>query len=270
MDGGSSCLRESLVCCSEFQPMVLPVSSHSTLWACQILITLWTDEYKETVGKAFTQTANLRSFLQKSNCPPAVLHINAFFKKLVDTSNSGTFPTFPNSWEDLNKHTRPVSFQHSWQWNGKTAPLSHGIVSALWELVIHALHSICLSRIAVDGVDYTTEDEHQENSQVTLKTIGTEQSFIPAALAIIHSILQVAVKGEVETFIAIRPLSPLSARHNPFANYTSLGLALYSGEGHSLEIITLDHLGVHFASLPTIWEGQDALVVTLLDWSWFQ
>lgn len=100
-----------------------------------------------------------------------------------------------------------------------------------------------------------------------LKGSGTEQRPSPTIPAVINGILQVAVKDKVETFIAVRRLKPLLATHNPFADYPFLHLSLYSAHSHGVEIVLLDRFCAHFASLPIIWEGQDAFIVNSLDCS---
>jgi hypothetical protein len=193
--------------------------------------------------------------LQKSSCPPALLHVDTFFAKLVNHSQSGMFidPADVYGLSDI---------QHSHKWGGKPLRLSDELTSALATAGIHVAQGVHCSRLTIDGIIYACETEHHGNSQVLLKNSSNRNVATPA---IVESILQVEHAGGIQTAIAIRRLKPCNAQNDPFARYPLLHLSLHLSEPGALEIVSPSAILSHFSSLKIVWESKDVLIVNSLD-----
>jgi hypothetical protein len=212
-------------------------------------------QYEATIAQSYTRAANLRSMLHKSNCPPALLHIDTFFARLVNQSHSGAFI-------DLAHLSGPPDIHHSHKWNGKAQRLSDELNVALRRSGISVSQGIHSSRLTINGVFFTTEAEHHGNSQIVAKSGSDGGAATPAT---IESILQVEHSSSIQTALAIRRLKPFHAVNDPFSQYPLLHLSLHRSERSPLEIVSPDSVLSHFSSLKIIWEAQEVLIVNLLD-----
>jgi hypothetical protein len=193
--------------------------------------------------------------LQKSDCPPALLHVDTFFSRLVNHSQSSTFINPADVYG-------PPEIQHSHKWNGKTQKLSDELTAAFAAAGISVSQGIHCSRLTMDGTIYACETEHPGNCQILLKDGPDRNATTPA---IIESILQVEHAGDVKTAIAIRRLKPCRAQNDPFAHHPLLNLSLHLSEPGALEIIPPDIILSHFSSLRIVWESKDVVIVNSLN-----
>lgn len=208
------------------------------------------------MGRSFTRSANLHSFVSKAGTPQALKNCQPIFRKLIDPQLRNTLITDIASFSGHADDDPHVPERQS-----KLIP------SVIYKALCTSLtflpprHAEVASHLTREGITYAVASRHLGNSRIL---VLKPQIDIPFPAQIMH-ILRLQTTNSVETFIAVQRFKPNTVASDPYLRYPALQTKLWSQElFDELEIITPDDIHSHFASCEMVWDGFPVTAVVSL------
>ncbi|PPQ97558.1 hypothetical protein CVT26_002343 [Gymnopilus dilepis] len=214
-------------------------------------------EVEETIARAYTRSANLRSIVAKSGCPEVIRHSEAIFRKFTDPKARDTLQTDIQAFTSVFDSGNCAQEEHQ----VASSPLPEEVKLA-FEIAQISVPSYVqlLSNLSLGGLTYSTYSKHQGNSCILLNQTQ-DGDIIPAR--IVH-IIQFSTAGRINTYFGVRRHRPACLERDPLSSFLVLGAAIWDTELYDLELIRPVHVSSHFACLPITIHGRQLVAVLSL------
>ena len=214
---------------------------------------------EETISTSFVKSANLRAFLLKEGCPPAIKNCARHFSKLIDPQVHNTLLTDIARFLSLEEEADdPVSL------TGRMTTIAEGPYKALQSHFQGTqgtpLRAKVLTFYTLNYLTFSTFIRHKGNSFILVR-----HPLLPSIPAQIDSILQISTE---ETYFVVRFFLK-SMLEDPFEKYPVLQSSVWSQELGQLVIVKPQDVESHFAGLSFKWHGASCLAVMSLSQVFF-
>ncbi|KAF8801630.1 hypothetical protein BYT27DRAFT_7173847 [Phlegmacium glaucopus] len=209
---------------------------------------------EETISTSFAKSANLRAFMLKDGCPPAIKNCSGHFSKLIDPQVRNTLRTDIARFLSLEDEAdAPADI------TGRMTVIAEGPYKALQTYFNSTKgtprEAKILNSYTLNGLTFSTFTRHRGNSFILVR-----RPSLPSLPARIESILQVPTG---ETYFVVRfYLKTMS--EDPFEKYPLLQSSLWSQDLGQLVIVKPQDVESHFAGLSFVWLGAECLAVVSL------
>lgn len=220
-------------------------------------------ELEQTIAQSFVKSANLRGLVSKADCPTSLGNCEAMFDKLVNPQVRNTLLTDMLALSgSCSSEKGPIAEDDIGKDDRTTGPIPESVYQSLKAFLKTSppRRAYFLTHLTVNGITYSVSTRHLGNSSVMIHS-DSKVTSVPAR---IDHILQFYFEDHLQTFIVVRCRQHSLSNHDPFLQHPILRMSIWSMQLKPPEIVTLNDIDCHYAYVPTVWDGDQACIITSL------